>query len=98
METLRFGPVLEVRVGVLSDDKQPVCAIRFASGKAVEAAMAKALRGWLPVGDKHVRVRLVAPEAPLEHRSFVEQRHNTPALEAPKKRSGEGVGLGFPLV
>ena len=85
-KTPRFGPVLEVRVGVRSDDGLQVCPIRFASAKGVESAMGKAQGGWLPVGERHVRVRLPAPEAPEERRRFAQKRGGAPALEAPKKK------------
>lgn len=83
----KFGPVLEVRVGFKSDDGEKVACIRFASAKAVDLAMSKAQRGWLPVGDKHVRVRQPAIEAKSEWRSFVAPRREAPALEsAPNKK------------
>ena len=83
----KFGPVLEVRVDFKSDDGEKVASIRFASAKTVELAMSKALRGWLPVGDKHVRVRQPALEAKAEWRSFVAPRRAAPALEsAPNKK------------
>jgi len=83
----KFGPVLEVRVGFKSDDGEKVACIRFASAKAVDLAMSKAQRGWLPVGDKHVRVRQPAVEAKAECRSFVAPRRAAPALEsAPNKK------------
>ncbi len=83
----KFGPVLEVRVGFKSDDGEKVASIRFASAKAVDLAMSKAQRGWLPVGDKHVRVRQPAIEAKSEWRSFVAPRRDAPALEsAPNKK------------
>eukprot|EP00913_Durusdinium_trenchii_P028255 g26486.t1 len=65
----KFGPVLEIRVDFKSDDGEKVASVRFASAKAVELAMSKALRGWLPVGDKHVRVRQPAVEAKAEWRN-----------------------------
>eukprot|EP00438_Fugacium_kawagutii_P010238 Skav234270 [mRNA] locus=scaffold1464:1049954:1059237:+ [translate_table: standard] len=49
--------------------------------------MSKAQRGWLPVADKHVRVRQPAVEAKAEWRSFVAPRRAAPALEsAPNKK------------
>eukprot|EP00913_Durusdinium_trenchii_P028256 g26486.t2 len=83
----KFGPVLEIRVDFKSDDGEKVASVRFASAKAVELAMSKALRGWLPVGDKHVRVRQPAVEAKAEWRTFVAPRRAAPALEsAPNKK------------
>lgn len=83
----KFGPVLEVRVGFKSDDGEKVASVRFASAKAVDLAMSKAQRGWLPVADKHVRVRQPAVEAKAEWRSFVAPRRAAPALDsAPNKK------------
>ncbi|CAJ1354983.1 unnamed protein product, partial [Effrenium voratum] len=83
----RFGPVLEVRVNFQSDDGEKVACVRFASAKTVELAMNKSQRGWLPVGDKHVRVRLPAAEAKAEWRVFAAPRREAPAIEAlPSKK------------
>ena len=83
----KFGPVLEVRVDFKSDDGEKVACVRFASAKAVDLAMSKAQRGWLPIGDKgNVRVRQPAVEAKAEWRSFVAARRAAPALEAPNKK------------
>lgn len=82
----RFGPVLEVRTEVRSDDGERIANVRFASASAVDAAMAKAVQGWLQLGEHHVRIRQPAAVNDSQ-RKFVAPRRAAPALEAaPNKK------------
>lgn len=86
----RFGPVMEVRVEVDdgSSGGECVSSVRFASAKAAELAMTKAIQGYLPVGTNGGQVRLRQPSATeAVWRKFPPPRRRDPALEgAPKKK------------
>lgn len=84
----RFGPVTEVSVEAApgcGEAGGEIARVRFASVKTAYVAMTKASRGFLQLGEGHVRVRQPSA-AEAVWRSFPQKR-NAPAIEgAPSKK------------